>query len=171
MRTHAGGLDGTRPSRLDAAALGHELARLHRVALALCGSHHEADDLVQETCACVLARPRTVRGDDHGPYLTAALRHTFVSQLRAERRRPRTPVEPARLEWLDRRRTEPDRALDRIAAMDAVCALPSGLRQVVAAVDLLGLSYEETARLLDLPVGTVMSRLHRARERLARAME
>ena len=52
----------------------------------------------------------------------------------------------------------------------AIAALPDGWRDVIAAVDLAGLSYVEAAAALRIPVGTVMSRLHRARARLADAL-
>jgi RNA polymerase sigma-70 factor (ECF subfamily) len=64
--------------------------RLHRQALRLCGSPHDADDLVQETFARVLARPRLLRRGDVLPYLLRTLLNTYLTGLRAERRLPRT---------------------------------------------------------------------------------
>src|SRR6476620_6700906 len=77
-------------SLLDAEHLGDHLDRLYRAAWALCGSREEAEDLVQETYAHVLARPRLLRGDDELGYLIRALRNTLISQRRAESRRPVT---------------------------------------------------------------------------------
>src|SRR5437763_2336311 len=74
---------------LDPQRLGDHMDRLFRAAWALCGSREEAEDLVQDTYARVLARPRLVRGDGDLPYLLRALRNTFFSQRRAAARRPR----------------------------------------------------------------------------------
>ena len=77
--------------RLDPTSLGQHLDALYRAAWALCGSHEDAEDLVQETFARVLARPRVIRGDERG-YLMRALRNTFYSRLRTASRRPQTGV-------------------------------------------------------------------------------
>src|SRR5438270_6234252 len=74
---------------LDPQRLGDHLDRLFRAAWALCGSREEAEDLVQDTYARVLSRPRLVRGDDDIRYLMRALRNTFYSQRRTASRRPR----------------------------------------------------------------------------------
>ena len=64
---------------LDPAALGDHVDRLFRAAWALCGRREDAEDLVQETYALVLARPRRVRDGGELPFLLVALRHTFLS--------------------------------------------------------------------------------------------
>src|SRR6201994_1775462 len=74
---------------LDPTSLGQHLDALYRAAWAMCGSREDAEDLVQETFARVLARPRVVHGDERG-YLLRALRNTFYSKLRTESRRPQT---------------------------------------------------------------------------------
>src|ERR671922_29753 len=71
------------------ARLGDHLDRLYRAALGLCGSHADAEDLVQETFVAVLRRPRLLRSDDDIGYLLRVLRNTFYSRYRAESRRPR----------------------------------------------------------------------------------
>ena len=78
------------PRRLDPDRVAEQLPRLYRAARAWTGSREEAEDLVQETCARVLARPRLLRGDDELAYLLRALRNTLVSQRRARSRRPET---------------------------------------------------------------------------------
>src|SRR5947207_6570516 len=78
------------PRRLDPDRVVDHLPRLYRAARAWCDSREEAEDLVQETCARVLARPRLLRGEDEVGYLLRALRNTLISQRRAERRRPAT---------------------------------------------------------------------------------
>src|SRR5215204_3111332 len=79
---------------LDPHALGDHLDRLLRAALAMCGSRADAEDLVQEVCLRVLAKPRVVRGSDLG-YLLGVLRNTFISDYQTRLRRRTTPVEPA----------------------------------------------------------------------------
>jgi DNA-directed RNA polymerase specialized sigma24 family protein len=74
---------------LDPAGLGDHLDRLYRAAWALCGSREDAEDLVQETYARVLARPRLLRNEDDLGYLLRALRNTFLTQKRTESRRLR----------------------------------------------------------------------------------
>jgi hypothetical protein len=73
---------------LDPDPLGDHLDRLFRAAWALCGSREEAEDLVQDAYAHVLARPRLVRNDDDLGYLLRVLRNTFISHRRAAARRP-----------------------------------------------------------------------------------
>ena len=75
------------PRRLDPDRAVEHLPRLYRAARAWTRSREEADDLVQETYAQVLARPRMIRGEDELGYLLRALRNTLISQRRADRRR------------------------------------------------------------------------------------
>src|SRR3954453_16854033 len=72
---------------LDPARLGDHLDRLYRAAWALSGSREDAEDLVQDTYARVLARPRLLRNEDDLGYLLRALRNTFLTRNRAEGRR------------------------------------------------------------------------------------
>ena len=74
--------DHTMERTLDPARLGDHLDRLYRAAWALCGSREDAEDLVQETYARVLARPRLLRNEDDLGYLLRALRNTFLNQKR-----------------------------------------------------------------------------------------
>src|ERR1700751_4497376 len=83
--------------QLDPQALGDHIDQLSRAARALCGSHEEAEDLVQETFARVLTRPRTLRADNDIGYLLRALRDTFLSTRRTASRRPRTEPCPDQL--------------------------------------------------------------------------
>src|SRR5205807_3469700 len=89
--------------QLDPARLGDHLDRLYRAAWALCGSRADAEDLVQETYARVLARPRLLRNDDDLGYLLRALRHTFLNMKRTEQRRPRTAPLPESAEFVEER--------------------------------------------------------------------
>jgi len=160
-----------RERALDPQALGQHIDRLYSAALALCDSREDAEDLVQETYAQVLARPRFLRRDDDLVYLVQALRNTFFNQQRARARRPRT-AELSEAEVIDvRADTRPHDALDAIAVRAAILALPAPFRDAVIAVDVAGLSYAQAARALRAPVGTITSRLARGRRQLARALE
>src|SRR5437764_11698033 len=90
---------------LDPQSLGDHYDRLYRAAWALCGSREDAEDLVQDTYARVLARPRWVRREDDAGYLLRVLRNTFVATRRARARRPHAApgAEPEALDLPDRR--------------------------------------------------------------------
>src|SRR5437764_14240980 len=80
--------------QLDPERLGDHFDRLYRAAWALCGSREDAEDLVQETYARVLARPRFLRREEDVGYLVRVLRNTFISSRRAAARRPATASAP-----------------------------------------------------------------------------
>src|SRR6266566_6266086 len=75
---------------LDPQSLGGHVDRLYRAAWGLCGSREDAEDLVQETFARVLSRPRVLHGEDDLYYLMKVLRNTFLSSRRTASRRPLT---------------------------------------------------------------------------------
>ena len=147
-----------------------QLDRLYREAWALCGSSHDAEDLVQETFARVFARPRRLRGDDELPYLLQAMRNTYLTGLRTSGRRPQTVELPAEAsETLRSPRAEPEAAFEQRELLAAIAALPPGFRDALVAIDLVGLSYREAALLLGVPEATITTRLYRARQRVAHA--
>ena len=156
---------------LDTARLGDHLDRLYRAAWALCGSREDAEDLVQETYARVLARPRFLRNDDDLGYLLRALRNTFFNRRRAERARVQAAPLPDELDLIaDPHAREPHAAVEAGELYATIAALPDDFRDVLVAVDVAGLSYKETARALRIREGTVMSRLYRARQQVVRAL-
>ena len=153
--------------RLDPQILPRYVDRLYRAAWALCGSPHEAEDLVQETFVRVLARPRILRGDDELAYLMRVLRNTFLSSRRTASRRPQVAAQVEELELADDRPGErPEHALEAQELYGAIAELPEDFRLALVAVDILGLSYGEAARLLDTREATITTRLHRARRRI-----
>src|SRR5436189_3545800 len=90
--------------RLDPQQASDHVDRLFRAAWALCGSREDAEDLVQETYARVLSRPRVLRERDDLGYLLRTLRNTFLDQTRQRRRRPvAAPVPLEDLELVDTR--------------------------------------------------------------------
>jgi RNA polymerase sigma-70 factor, ECF subfamily len=147
-------------------AAGH-VRRLDRLARRACGAGDQAEDLVQETYARVLARPRRITGDDDFNYLARTLVNLAAKRGRARARigpvlslEDTEPADPLR-------RGDPETALLDRELRAEIERLPTDQRAAVTAVDLLGMSYRQAADALGVPIGTVMSRLHRARGRLA----
>ena len=156
---------------LEPARLGDHIDRLFRAAWALSGSREDAEDLVQETYARVLSRPRLIRNEDDLGYLLRALRNTFLNQKRSEGRRLRPEPLPDEPDVLaDPHATRPDTALEAAELFAAIATLPDDFRDVLVAVDVAGLSYKETAQAFRIREGTVMSRLYRARQQVVRAV-
>jgi RNA polymerase sigma-70 factor (ECF subfamily) len=156
------------PHVLDANRLGDHLDRLYRAALGLTGSPADAEDLVQDVCVRVLTKPRLVtNGDDLG-YLLRVLRNTFISNRRTSNRRPAAATAPEDMERFQAHNAaDPERAYEARELYGRIAGLPEHQRDALVAVDLLGLSYKEAAATLDVPTGTIMSRLFRARHALA----
>jgi RNA polymerase sigma-70 factor, ECF subfamily len=145
--------------------------RLYRAAWALTGSREDAEDLVQDTFAKILTRPRFLRGEDDLWYLMRTLKNVFLSQRRTLAAKSTSvaldeeidPVEaPAAL--------RPDQAAEAREVYVAIAELPDGLREALVAIDVAGLSYEEAAKALRVRQGTITSRLFRARARVAQAL-
>jgi len=142
-----------------------QVPRLRRYARALTGDRSAADDLVQDTLERALSRFHLWRqGSDLRAWLFTIMHNIFVNQIRSRMRRQHEALdtEPAadtvhapEPDWLELR--DLDAALAR---------LPEEQRAVVLLVGLEQFTYEEAARVLGVPIGTVMSRLSRARERL-----
>ena len=151
--------------------LPEQMDRLNRAALALCGSSHDAEDLVQETFARVLARPRQLHRDDELSYLLQALRNTYLTGLRTRGRRPHTVELPAEAsEILRSPRADPEAAFEQRELLATIAALPPDFRDALVAVDLVGLSYGEAGRLLGVREATITTRLYRARQRVAHTL-
>jgi RNA polymerase sigma-70 factor (ECF subfamily) len=160
------------PRTLDPDRLGDHVDRLYRAAWGLCGSREDAEDLVQETFARVLRKPRLLRSDDDLGYLLRVLRNTFFSSRRAASRRLRPDPLPEELDLVeDRAAVGPQEALEARELYALIATLPEPFRDALVAIDLLGLSYREAAQSLHVREATITTRLHRGRLRLARAME
>ena len=157
---------------LDPSTLGDHIDRLFRAAWAMSGSRVEAEDLVQETFARVLAKPRRVRNEDDLGYLLQALRNTFISSRRAAARRPDPPTLADAVEPIDRSTaTRPDKAVEAREVFRVIAGLADPFRDALVAIDVAGLSYGEAAELLGAKEATITSRLFRARAQVARGME
>jgi RNA polymerase sigma-70 factor (ECF subfamily) len=168
-RRRPGHRHASHPRVLDAARLATHLDRLYRAALGLCGNPQDAEDLVQDVCVKILAKPRLLTGDDELGYLLSVLRNTFISNCRTAARRPATATAPEDLDRFETTSRDPYAALEARQLYADIAALPEHQRDALVAVDLAGLSYKEASKRLAVPTGTVMSRLFRARQALAAA--
>jgi len=145
------------------------IPRLRRFALSLCGAQ-QADDLVQDTLLQACSKIRLF--DPEGqmlPWLIAILRNQFYSECR-KRRREVEDVDGAYAETLV---TGPSQ-IAHTQHQDlraALLKLPNEMREALIAVGWRGLSYQEAAQACGCPVGTVRSRVHRARECLAALLD
>jgi RNA polymerase sigma-70 factor, ECF subfamily len=157
---------------LDPSTLGDHIDRLFRAAWALSGSRVDAEDLVQETFARVLAKPRRIRNEDDIGYLLQVLRNTFISSRRAAARRLAPEALDERFEPVDPSLgTRPEHAAEAREVFAVIASLPDAFRDALVAVDVAGLTYGEAAELLGTKEATITSRLFRARARVARGME
>jgi len=159
-------------AQLDPDSLARHIDRLYRAAWALCGSRADAEDLVQETYARVLSGPRFLRGEDELAYLLAALRNTFLSSRRRAARRPTLigrPIEELPLPSEDAG-VAPEAAFEATEVLGAISRLPDNFRMALVAVDVVGLSYGEAAKVLGTREATITSRLYRARQQVSRML-
>jgi RNA polymerase sigma-70 factor (ECF subfamily) len=157
--------------QLDPEALGDHIDRLYRAAWSLCGSREEAEDLVQETFERVLRRPRFLHSEDDLGYLLRVLRNTFFSARRAAGRRPQTTALPDDLDLIeDRTAPAADARIESAALYAAIARLPDDFRDALVAIDVVGLSYREASRALRVREATITTRLHRARQRVAKEL-
>ncbi|MCB1960918.1 MAG: sigma-70 family RNA polymerase sigma factor [Rhodocyclaceae bacterium] len=147
----------------DTPQLIAEIPRLRRYARALCGDAARADDLVQDTLERALHKSAHWRGGTLRAWLLTLMHHIFVNQWRHAQRIEYREVadlpEPSV-------RAAHDDALDLRDLERGLAHLSADHREVLLLVALEELSYEDCAVVLGVPVGTVMSRLARARDRL-----
>ena len=155
--------------------------QVYRVARHLVGSPDEAEDLMQETYARAF---RSWRSFQPGTNLRAWLLRILTNlNIDRGRRRQRTPdLQPLeegdyflynRLEAAADGDSDEERVVERLSQNDVVAALsevPHDFRDVVVLVDIGDFTYADAAQILDIPIGTVMSRLHRGRRILKKAM-
>jgi RNA polymerase sigma-70 factor, ECF subfamily len=155
--------------------------QVYRVARHLAGSREEADDLVQETYARAFRSWRSFQpGTNLRAWLLRILTNINIDRGRRQQRAPQmTPLEANdyflydRLAENDGGIADEDRVVERLSQDDIVSALsavPHDFRDVIVLVDIGEFTYQDAAQILDIPVGTVMSRLHRGRRILKREL-
>ena len=153
------------------AVLEAHIPGLRRFAHALLhGDHERADDLVQDTLERALASWHLRRSEGNvRSWLYTILHNRFLSDQHRARRRGLHDALTAETE-LPGIDGGQDSALEHRDLLRAFSALPEEQRTVLLLIGVEDLSYEEAARVLSVPIGTVMSRLHRGRERLRQHM-
>ncbi len=166
------------------ADIAEFVPQLYSAAMRMTRNPADAEDVLQEALLKAYRGYHTfTRGTNLKAWLYRILTNTYINAYRKEARRP-SEVELGELEdlYLFKRLGESDggatisaeeEALDRFVDTDikaAVEALPDNFRLPVLLADVEGFSYKEIAEIMDVPIGTVMSRLHRGRKALQRAL-
>lgn len=148
------------------------LPRLRRFAFSLTGAGDRADDLVQSTCERALrSTDQWVPGTKLDSWMFRIMRNLFIDGIRKTRGEGRPePIEEAQGALGDDGPRIAEARLTLSAVRRAMGDLPEEYRSVVALVCIEDLSYKEAAAVLDVPLGTVMSRLSRGRQLLAEAV-
>ncbi len=173
---------GSRVSRRELVRWQHRhRARLLRLAWSWCGDRVLADDLVQEAWSRALKAMKDLRDPEKlDAWMVRIMHRVYLDHLKSAKRREHPVAD------FDHDVAYPDIAVHRPAqgpeshlmrkqrtqhVRDGVATLPPGQRQVLTLIDLEEMSYAQCASTLDIPVGTVMSRLSRARQTLRRYLE
>ena len=132
----------------------------------------DADDVLQDACLRAMKYADSLRADDGRAWFLTIVRRSFYDWIARHRPAQLMRDEEAVLESMPDAAEGPEQALsrkgDQLALADAVAALPPSFREVIVLREMEDLSYREIARITDVPVGTVMSRLSRARHLLRR---
>jgi RNA polymerase sigma-70 factor (ECF subfamily) len=186
-RSHAAELNESAPA-LRGANLGSEeatsmtgvdlpsllvemLPRLWAFGLRISGNRHDAEDLVQRACVRALERAHQLREDTSPLSWVFSIMHSiWINELRARKVRNRNGVEwdDQLLETVaDPDASNPETEVLHRQVLRAIERLPEAQRAVILLVAIEGFSYKEAADVLEVPIGTVMSRLSRARQALA----
>ncbi len=148
-----------------------QIPALRRYARALLRDRNAADDLVQDTLERAISRwPLRRRDGDLKSWLFTIERNLFLAGLRQTRRRG-VHVGAEALESLPSEEPPPDAALGVQDVLTGLAGLPEEQRSVLLLVAVEEFSYADTAKVLGVPVGTVMSRLSRARDRMRSFMD
>ena len=155
--------------------------QVYRVARHLAPSREEAEDLVQETYARAFRSWRSYTpGTNLRAWLLRILTNLNIDRGRRTQRAPQTTALEANDYYLydklaesDGNPVEEERVVERLSQDDIVAALsavPHDFRDAIVLVDIGDFSYQDAAQILDIPIGTVMSRLHRGRRILKREL-
>ena len=160
-------MSATEPEQFERVVLPH-LDAAYSLARWLAGNDHDAEDIAQEACVRAFRFLGGHRGGDARAWLLAIVRNTAFSWLRKNRPRAVVSIDDDEIAELEDPAVAagPFCAADRNALRSALEALPLEFREAIVLRELEGLSYKEIAEIAGLPVGTVMSRLARARRQL-----
>ena len=168
--------DDENRERFERLALPH-LDAAYNLARWLTHDEQDARDVVQESCVRAMRYITGLRGDSARAWLLQIVRHTCYSWLKENRRKDNVALDDGDEAWQDvpgPAADEPQsmaiRKADRQQINDAIASLPVAYREVLVLRELEDLSYIEIARIVDIPMGTVMSRLSRARGLMREAL-
>ena len=145
--------------------------RLWRFCLATTGARHAADDLAQASCLKAIEKiHQFAEGTAFDAWVFRIAKNTWINELRANTVRRGGGLVPTEEFELADTKSGPESNLSGAEALEAVMALPEAQRTTTFLVYVEGYSYKETADMLDIPIGTVMSRLAASRKKLAQAL-
>lgn len=158
------GLDHQQRHARFRAIVADHLDAAHNLAWWLTRHEHDAADVVQESCLKALRAFDAYRGGDPKSWFLAIVRNAARTRLRA---RAAAPLSLTSLDDVSPP-APPDAALrlvsERLSIAEALAKLPEAFREIIVLKDMEGLSYAQIALILEIPLGTVMSRLSRARD-------
>lgn len=147
------------------------LPRLRRFARVLTNSSHDGDDLVQSTLESAIKKRNQLNSDKSlDSWLFSILKSTWKNEIRSRAVRRGNGVVDADSLRDTTLISNQEQATSIAQLRNSVAALPENQRVVIALVDIEGMSYKEAAAVLEIPKGTLMSRLSRAREALIATM-
>ena len=159
--------------RFEATVLPH-LDSAYNLARYLLRDEHEAEDAVQEASLRAIRHFDGFRGTDGRAWLLSIVRNTCFTRLKRQRSRKEDVEFDEQVHVVEEETSEPEASLSRALAAESVRdglnLLAPEFREVLVLRELEGLSYKEIAAVAAIPLGTVMSRLARARERLQQAL-
>jgi RNA polymerase sigma factor (sigma-70 family) len=155
--------------RFRKTALCH-LDEAYNLARWLTRDRHDAEDIVQEACLRALRGFGNFRGEDGRAWLLTIVRNTCYTWMKRRRNQDAQMDADGDVETRESEEPEPHLAVSLMIETEqlrsAIEELPPEFREVVVLKDLQGLSYRQIAQIVEIPIGTVMSRLSRGRQRL-----
>ena len=147
-----------------------EFNRLRRFAFALTGAKADAEDLLQNTVVKILKKGLPDY-DDPVPWMLTICKNLWIDEVRSREVRLRAVNEGALALETETERMTPEGQIDVEKTLAHLASLPENNRQALSLVAVEGLSYAEAAEVLEVPVGTIMSRVSRARASMVKAMQ
>jgi RNA polymerase sigma-70 factor (ECF subfamily) len=166
--------DDQRVSRFETTVLCH-LDAAYNLARWLAHDSNDAQDIVQESCLRAFRAMQSMRSADARSWLLSIVRNTSYTWLKKNRQRGPKFIADDQMEDIPGDEANDPaaqtlRRADRAMLNEAIEQLPVEYREVIVLREFEGLSYQEIAQIAEVPIGTVMSRLARARQRLQRSL-
>ena len=144
--------------------------KLYQIALSWCGDRMLADDMVQETVTIALKNHSQLRDEDKMfGWICSIMKNNMYRQIRKQKNHENIDDQLPTDDMGPLGKCQENDIVTRVR--QAIAALPVEQRQIISLVDLGDLAYCDVAQVLGIPIGTVMSRLHRARKGLLKKME